>query len=77
MAQIDITKIDKLGHGAKYFLSDYKVVLWQPNWLNIDYKGGKYEIPPDIDAHEEEEQEDLGEARPISEMAEHMRELTK
>ena len=35
IAQVDITKIDKLGPDAEYFISDYRVMLWQPAWLKM------------------------------------------
>ena len=35
IAQIDITKLDNLGANAHYKLDDYRVLLWQPMWLNM------------------------------------------
>lgn len=41
IALVDLTKIDKLGSSIRIFLDDYKVMLWQPTWLdmvlNVDY----------------------------------------
>ena len=41
IALIDLTKLDKLGSQVRIFLDDYKVMLWQPTWLdmvlNVDY----------------------------------------
>ena len=35
IALIDLTKMDKLGSNIRIYLDDYKVMLWQPTWLDM------------------------------------------
>ena len=36
IALIDIGKMDMIGTNAQYNLSDYRVIIWQPNWLSME-----------------------------------------
>ena len=35
IALVDINKVDKLGANLEYNVSDYRVLLWQPMWLDM------------------------------------------
>jgi hypothetical protein len=35
IALIDITKLDKIGANAEFKMDDYRVILWQPMWLDM------------------------------------------
>ena len=35
IALIDITKLDKIGANAELKMDDYRVILWQPMWLDM------------------------------------------
>ena len=47
IAQIDITKLDNLGANAHYKLDDYRVLLWQPMWLNMVLHNNDEDSPKD------------------------------
>ena len=35
IALVDVTKLDKIGANAEYKLDDYRVIIWQPMWLDM------------------------------------------
>jgi len=35
IAQISIDKLDELGTNAIYNISDYRILIWQPEWLDM------------------------------------------
>ena len=35
IALVDITKLDKIGANAEYRLDDYRVIIWQPTWIDM------------------------------------------
>jgi folate-binding protein YgfZ len=61
VALIDINKLDKIGANAEYRLDEYRVLIWQPTWLDMVHS----KKIPDEDMEEPLESEGL---KPISEM---------
>jgi hypothetical protein len=35
LALVDINKLDALGGNAKYTIGNYRVIVWQPEWLDM------------------------------------------
>ena len=59
IALVDMTKLDKIGTNAEYRLDDYRVIIWQPMWLDMVHSK---KLHPDMELDADSE------LKPISEM---------